>query len=1274
VGSTTGIREWEEKQTMKRTLGMVMAIILFAGMINIPMKVHAANPTMDGHGLMGDFYQMKSNGDRNDISVFNFEEQNFRGAKVVGNLNGDSFADIFNQFSGTPDFNTARFSGTIVPAYTEDYTFHMEGDDGFRLWINGELIIDFWQMKWEMPQTSTPISLEAGKQYDIKVEYLQGWGGTWLRMEWESASQPREIVPESALYPSSQRVINSKKADLTAEIQKSDYLTSNFGGKVSESAVSQLTETRRTMQELLDTIDGLGVNEQDKVELLTQAINTSSMARSDFMEETGVTSSSVATKFNNPLYQGQDPFVAYHDGFYYFVSSSNLDSHNKVYVSKSRTLTDQGEKVMVFDSQGTQTRIFAPEIFFLEGKWYIYYCADLKDYGYKHMATVLEAATDDPQGPYVDKGALYAGENGEYKQANDITVFDYNGELYAIWGTLGDGEPIGPAIAKMDNPYTITQDRSFLSKVGGGEGPRVLQKDGKVFLTMSEGDYQSDGYRLSYLMNTDGDFLNEDSWTRTNNVFVATDDVSGPARAGFVKSPDGKEDWMIYHSRVYKGTERSSWRQVNIKKMGWNEDGTPDFGDPVSPGEWQDLPSGDLGQGDMYQAEDAILFGDLKKGTSHKGYQGTGYINLPNKSGAEASFVVNAAEDGDYIVGMRYAYGVKVPGEYTDHSKVQLPARGKINVYVNGVHVKTMEPDKTEINWDEWFTGSERLNLKAGNNVISYRIDQGSIGNVNLDHLTMYKADVPNSPDGNVANKTALESGITAAKAEAAKAGLYTTESITLLNAEIVKAQAIFNRSNATQADVDTAVTALQQALKALVVIIPNPPLLADLLSLSISGNPANYTFAGSTYAYNGVTVANGVASITVTPTGAGTIAVDGTAVVSGAASQAIALTAGVERTITVFVTDKGVSKTYTLKVTRAANEGSEPGSGSGSGSGSNPGSNAGSNNGGGPTDTIITSTDGRLTLPSGKAGKVSLGEEVTISIPAGATNKELRVTIEKLLKTQDLLVDKYALASSIFEILKNYPENFNKPVALTFAFDPSILKSNQKAAVFYFDEWKKAWVEIGGTVNGRYITVETNHFTKYAVFAVDQGSDVTTDLGTGTHLRDISGHWAEANIRQALEKEIVTGYPDGTFKPGATVTRAEFAVMLINTLKPQESGTELTFTDTVAIGDWAKKAVAQAVQSSVIKGYADGSFRPNAAITRAEMAAMVANTLGLSNEQVAVSGFADDKDIPQWAKGAAAELKKRGLIEGRNTNQFVPNGQTTRAEAVTVLLKMLQQ
>lgn len=95
----------------------------------------------------------------------------------------------------------------------------------------------------------------------------------------------------------------------------------------------------------------------------------------------------------------------------------------------------------------------------------------------------------------------------------------------------------------------------------------------------------------------------------------------------------------------------------------------------------------------------------------------------------------------------------------------------------------------------------------------------------------------------------------------------------------------------------------------------------ADLTGIALSGNPSSFTFSGSTYSYNGLTVGNNIASITVTPTGAGAIKVDGVTVTSGSASAALALTAGIERTITVTAEESGKTvKTYTIKVTRLLN------------------------------------------------------------------------------------------------------------------------------------------------------------------------------------------------------------------------------------------------------------------------------------------------------------------------------------------------------------------
>lgn len=328
--------------------------------------------------------------------------------------------------------------------------------------------------------------------------------------------------------------------------------------------------------------------------------------------------------------------------------------------------------------------------------------------------------------------------------------------------------------------------------------------------------------------------------------------------------------------------------------------------------------------------------------------------------------------------------------------------------------------------------------------------------------------------------------------------------------------------------------------------------------------------------------------------------------------------------------------------------------------------SNVGPGNSPAPTNDKVISTDGALTLPVGKPGEVSLGDGILISIPANATQQELKLTIKKLLGTEYVVTDKQVLTSSVYEVLKNFTENFKNPITLTFAFDPTSVKGNQKASVFYFDEVKKVWVEVGGKVNGSKISVEVDHFTKYAVFAVDTKLEA--------QFRDITGHWAEAKIKKAVSDGIVSGYTDGTFKPNATVTRAEFAVMLMNALKPQGEGVALTFADAAKIKPWAQKAIAQAVQGGIIKGFADNTFGPDALITRAEMASMIAKALGKSDEAIAATDFADDKDIPAWAKGSIAFVKQAGIVQGKGNNRFAPQDSATRAEAVSVLLKMLEQ
>lgn len=183
-----------------------------------------------------------------------------------------------------------------------------------------------------------------------------------------------------------------------------------------------------------------------------------------------------------------------------------------------------------------------------------------------------------------------------------------------------------------------------------------------------------------------------------------------------------------------------------------------------------------------------------------------------------------------------------------------------------------------------------------------------------------------------------------------------------------------------------------------------------------------------------------------------------------------------------------------------------------------------------------------------------------------------------------------------------------------------------------------------------------------------------TAEIPEETNFSDIVGHWANESILKAVKAGIVSGYPNGTFDPSRIVTRTEFLVMLMNALKPASEGADLMFTDAENIPAWGQQAVAQAVQTGIISGYADGTFLPNGHITRAEMALIIARALKIETEENATTRFADDSSIPVWAKGAVAALEKHGLMKGTGANQFNASSMANRAEAVTIILKLLEE
>jgi len=310
--------------------------------------------------------------------------------------------------------------------------------------------------------------------------------------------------------------------------------------------------------------------------------------------------------FTNPIVKSQDaadPWMVYRAGYYYFTFTLG----NRIEIWKSATITgvEQGTRVTVWQAPPTGTQccnIWAPELHFINGRWYIYYAADDGN-DINHRMYVLESTGDDPQGTYINKGKINAPTD---RWAIDGSVLRKpDGSLYFIWSGWTNPNP-GPQniyIAPMSNPWTISGERTLISsptnsweRIGWAvnEGPQALQKGGKTFIVYSASGGSTPDYCLATLTNTDGNFLNPGSWQKSPGcVFARTDTVFGPGHNSFVKSPDQTEDWIIYHAR---DAAFHTWagRTARAQKFNWTADGTPDFGRPVATNVALTVPSGEV--------------------------------------------------------------------------------------------------------------------------------------------------------------------------------------------------------------------------------------------------------------------------------------------------------------------------------------------------------------------------------------------------------------------------------------------------------------------------------------------------------------------------------------------------------------------------------------------------------------------------------------------------------------------------------------------------------
>lgn len=276
--------------------------------------------------------------------------------------------------------------------------------------------------------------------------------------------------------------------------------------------------------------------------------------------------------FNKPwITQRADPYVYLHtDGSYYFTAS--VPEYDRIVLRKSDTLgglADAEEKTiwLCHESGPMSKHIWAPELHFIFGKWYVYYAGGEKDDPWKIRPYVLECSDNDPMtGAWHELGMMKCSDDDEFSFrafSLDATVFENAGEHYYIWAEkVGVGKQISNLyIARMKNGNTLDTVQVLLTTPDYdwerhgfwvNEGPAVMKRNGKIFLTYSASDTGA-AYCMGMLTaDENSDLLDPKSWTKERYPVLKTDSekgIYGPGHNSFTKDADGN-DILVFHART----------------------------------------------------------------------------------------------------------------------------------------------------------------------------------------------------------------------------------------------------------------------------------------------------------------------------------------------------------------------------------------------------------------------------------------------------------------------------------------------------------------------------------------------------------------------------------------------------------------------------------------------------------------------------------------------------------------------------------------------------
>ncbi|WP_206669822.1 S-layer homology domain-containing protein [Paenibacillus luteus] len=173
----------------------------------------------------------------------------------------------------------------------------------------------------------------------------------------------------------------------------------------------------------------------------------------------------------------------------------------------------------------------------------------------------------------------------------------------------------------------------------------------------------------------------------------------------------------------------------------------------------------------------------------------------------------------------------------------------------------------------------------------------------------------------------------------------------------------------------------------------------------------------------------------------------------------------------------------------------------------------------------------------------------------------------------------------------------------------------------------------------------------------------------TNVPFKDTTAHWAQSTVNIFVQLGFVKGYSDGAFHPNASITRGEFATIIAKVFD-LSAANDNKLAD--VSGHWAESSINALIESGIISGYEDGSFKPNKEISRAEIISIISKIINLADVKDDAASAFNDIDLA-WNKDQIQKAASAGIISGQGNGQFSPNKPSSRAEALTIILHTLQ-